>query len=242
MGGDMATIYGAEFFEKIREGSRRSAEIIVPLICELTTPASVIDVGCGTGSWLAVFRERGVADVSGVDGDYVDVSALPIPPDRFITRDLTQPFRLAREFDLAMSIEVAEHLPASCAAAFVDSLTRLAPVILFSAAVPHQGGQGHINEQWPDYWADLFHRHNYAVIDAIRGEIWNNPDVEWWYAQNLLLFVREPYLASSPMLEVARERTNMRQLSLVHPRKYLELVDWYAVHYERTIERLDSTG
>jgi hypothetical protein len=125
-----------------------------------------------------------------------------------------------------VSVEVAEHLPADCAATFVATLTSLAPAVLFSAAIPFQGGTHHVNEQWPDYWAGLFKQRDYEVVDCLRDRIWDNDSVEWWYAQNLLLFAGPTALARYPRLRQERERTVVSRLSLVHPRKYLEALNW----------------
>jgi SAM-dependent methyltransferase len=215
--------YTKDFFTEIRAGSMRSAEEIVPLILELVPTCSVVDVGCGEGAWLAVFTKNGVLDVLGVDGDYVDRDTLQIPRERFQTADLSKPLEIGRTFDLAVSLEVAEHLPPECAASFIESLTRLAPVVLFSAAIPFQGGNHHVNEQWPDKWAGLFQEHGYRVVDCIRKRVWQNDAVEYWYAQNALLFVRSDVLEGNKSLAFEFERTNPDQLCLVHPRKYLEL-------------------
>ncbi len=182
-------------------------------------------MGCGLGTWLAVFRENGIADVVGVDGDYVDRARLEIPPDNFVPHDLARALRLQRKFDLAVSLEVAEHLPAECAAMFVDSLTALSPFVLFSAAIPFQGGTNHVNEQWPDYWAALFEARGFAPVDCIRREVWSNEDVEWWYAQNILLFVDETRLKLSPGAGTPFEKTPRAQLAVVHPRQYLWQVE-----------------
>src|SRR5262245_44009168 len=133
--------YTNEYYRALSDGARRSARVVLPLVLEFVRPRSVIDVGCGLGTWLAVFREHGVEDVWGMDGDHVDREWLEIPADRFLAHDLSQPLRLGRSFDLVVSLEVAEHLPPSCADAFVESLTRLGPLLLFSAAAPYQGGR-----------------------------------------------------------------------------------------------------
>lgn len=108
-------------------------------------------------------------DVLGIDAPYTDRSRLRIPDELFLARDLTVPLSLERRFDLALSLEVAEHLPAAAADHFVASLTRLASVILFSAAIPDQGGEGHLNEQWPDYWVERFAAHGFGVADVLRS-------------------------------------------------------------------------
>ena len=142
--------YTEEFYEIVREGAKESAKEIIPIIFEFIQPKSVIDVGCGVGTWLSVFQAHGVEDVWGIDGDYIDKNVLEIPEEKFLTFDLKNPFKLSRQFDLVVSLEVGEHLPQECAETFVESLTQLAPVILFSAAIPFQGGTDHVNEQWQD--------------------------------------------------------------------------------------------
>ena len=99
--------------------------------------------------------------------------------------------KLNDAFDLAISMEVAEHLPERCAEPFVESLTRLADVVLFSAAVPFQGGIGHVNEQWGSYWVALFRNRGYTAVDIIRKRIWNDDQIPYWYRQNTLLFVKD---------------------------------------------------
>lgn len=64
--------YTSEFFDNIRNGSLRSAQVVVPIAIELARPKSVVDVGCGDGTWLSVFRHLGVNDTLGLDGDYVN--------------------------------------------------------------------------------------------------------------------------------------------------------------------------
>jgi SAM-dependent methyltransferase len=197
----------------------------VPLVTELIHPGSVVDLGCGSGAWLSVFQENDVEDIYGLDGDWVDREMLFIPTDRFATINLNEPVRLDRRFDLVVSLEVAEHIPAENAGLFVHSLTALAPVVLFSAAIPGQGGTHHVNEQWPDYWVRLFAERGYAVIDCLRKKVWDNDRVEWWYAQNLLLFVRLEQVDRYPLLRRELDTTVPAQLALVHPQQYLAARD-----------------
>ena len=183
-----APVYDDAFFDWLDEGSLRSARVIVPMVMELLAPTSVVDIGCGRGGWLKVFLENRVTDIQGIDGDYVDRSRLLIDADRFKTADLAKPLKLSRAFDLAVCLEVAEHLPDCRAATLVDNLTAAAPLILFSAAIPGQGGTAHVNEQWPHYWADLFATRGFQRFDLIRGRVWADRRVETWYRQNIVVF------------------------------------------------------
>jgi SAM-dependent methyltransferase len=218
--------YSPEFFEELREGARRSARAVVPAVLEYVRPASVIDVGCGTGTWLSTFRDAGADDIWGVDGVYVDVDRLEIPAGRFLARDLGQPFAMGRRFDLVVSLEVAEHLPAEAAATFVRSLTGLGPVVLFSAAAPYQGGTHHVNEQWPAYWAALFEAAGFLAVDCLRMRFWADEAVEWWYLQNFMFYVDRGELERYPRLAEARRSGPPVPPSLVHPKRFLEWVEW----------------
>ena len=212
--------YSQRFYEQQQEGSLRSARRVLPHFLELVQPRSIVDVGCGVGTWLKAASELGVHDITGVDGSYVDRSMLQIPVERFTPADLTKPFRVPRTFDAAISLEVAEHLPESSAATFVESLALLAPIILFSAAIPKQMGEHHLNEQWHAWWVERFAAVGYVALDCVRRRIWDDPQVEWWYAQNVLLMVREDCLDALPVLR--RERDRNGPLTVVHPRAYLD--------------------
>ncbi len=215
--------YSDAFYDNVREGARRSARGIVPLIVDLVEPRSVVDVGCGEGTWLSVFIEHGVEDVLGLDGEHIDTDELEIPAGRFRALDLTKPFQLHRTFDLVVSLEVGEHLPLESAEGFVESLTKLGPVVLFSAAIPFQGGTRHVNEQWQSWWADLFRDRGYVVIDCVREPIWERADVEAWYAQNMMVLAETGHIESAATgLARAYEKGCRGPLSIVHPRLYLE--------------------
>ena len=180
--------YSPKFYDVQMAGSTASAEIVVPHILSLFQVSSVVDVGCGVGGWLQVFDRLGVKDYLGVDGDYIPRDKLKVAAERFRAADLTALPDLGRRFDLACSLEVGEHLPEEFAAQFVSGLVAAAPVILFSAAIPLQGGTSHVNEQWPTYWANLFASHGYVAVDCVRPAMFDNEKIEWWYRQNMLVF------------------------------------------------------
>jgi SAM-dependent methyltransferase len=214
--------YSRSFFAGQSSGSRSSAEAVVPLILDLVGARSVVDVGCGVGTWLSVFRAHGVSDVLGIDGGYVPHAQLEIPAEQFLAADLAQPLRVGRRFDLAMSLEVAEHLPRSSSEQLVASLVGMADLVLFSAAIPRQGGSDHINERWQSWWADRFGAHGFVPIDCVRRRIWSNPSVEWWYAQNVLLYASRARMAGARSLRQEYELMGTGQLSVVHPARYVK--------------------
>lgn len=199
----MGTKYDEQFYETITDGAARSADIVAPYIYRTWgRPQRVVDVGCGRGAWAREFEKLG-ASVVGVDGPWVTEPLI----DSFHAHDLTQPIPEALgSFDLAVCVEVAEHLPAARAAGLVNDLCRLAPVVLFSAAIPWQTGTGHINCQWPSYWARLFAEHGYGPVDDVRWDIWTDERVEVWYRQNLMIFTS----GAAPVI-------NPGELDVVHP-------------------------
>jgi cyclopropane fatty-acyl-phospholipid synthase-like methyltransferase len=229
-------VYNKGFFERTQPASRLSAGVIVPIMMELVRPTSVIDVGCGTGEFLGIFEDRGVQDILGVDGMYVDRSQLAISQACFKAIDLNRPFTLEKTYDLAVSLEVAEHLEPAAAPDFIESLTQLAPVILFSAAIPLQNGYHHVNEQWPDYWAQLFQLRGFRPVDAIRKRIWHNRRVEDYYRQNILLFCNEQVLESNEALQKEFRETNPDMLSLVHPELFLRKRDTGAARIMQSVK------
>jgi SAM-dependent methyltransferase len=212
------TNYTGDFYNRLRDGVERSAQAIVPIVLELTGARIVVDVGCGSGQWLKHFKLNGITQVLGIDGSWV--TSHELAEGEFQSADLTGPFRSDRTFDLAVSLEVAEHLPPGSAATFVESLVRLAPVVMFSAAIPEQGGVDHLNEQWQDYWAGLFEQHGYVPVDAIRPRVWSDPTGDSWYVQNTLLYVDRRYLDRYPRLADAARQTSPDRLAVVHPRHY----------------------
>ncbi|HVY50164.1 MAG TPA: methyltransferase domain-containing protein [Devosia sp.] len=189
--------YGDVFFSSIGVGSARSADCLVPMVMSALDPASVVDIGCGRGAWLRRFFAAGTNGI-GVDGDYVRPESLLIPADRFRPLDITAEFDLGQRFDLAVCLEVGEHIPPDASGQLVANLVRHAPVVLFSAAVPGQGGENHINERPLDFWRGLFGAHGFRALDAFRPRLAGRTEVEPWYRYNVLLYVREDRVSELP--------------------------------------------
>jgi len=209
--------YSANFYRAQVMASAKSAAHTVPELLKWISPRSVVDIGCGTGTWLREFQNCGVRDVLGIDGDYVDRGLLAIDPAHFRPQDLTQRMTMGRRFDVAVSLEVAEHLPTERGSSFVEDLCLLAPLVLFSAAIPGQGGTNHVNEQWQSYWAALFDQRGYQAMDVLRQPLWHDPEVEFWYSQNMILYASEDALKANAAL-AAKGRGKL--LDIVHPRLF----------------------
>ena len=206
------------------EHNTSAAEVIVPLLLHQFSPGSVLDVGCGIGTWLSVFLAHGITDVKGIDGDFIDRTLLSkfIDEKYFSAADLTQLFDLKKKFDLVISLEVAEHLPPKSAETFVASIVQHGDTILFSGATVGQGGQNHLNEQWPSYWADLFQKHGYQCYDIIRPLIWNDALVNKWYKQNVLVYSKKALLPNPS-----------HNIDVIHP-------DYWTKRNRKVVRLLDS--
>ncbi len=212
--------YDEEFYEELGSLAEHAAAEIVPLLLRLFTPSSVIDVGCGDGAFLHEFARHGVTDLHGVEGKHLPADFQFRSPVATLTlQDLEHPFEMDRRFDLALCLEVAEHLEYARSAGFVADLCKLADVVVFSAAVPGQGGTHHVNEQWPTFWRDQFARHGYGVHDVLRARLWTNPSVATWYKQNILIYARDGVVDDS------RLDPAVQPLSVAHPDQYELLRD-----------------
>lgn len=188
--------------------------IIVPYVLRKCNVKSVLDVGCGTGVWLSQFMLNGVQDIYGVDGVGIDTRDYLADKHQFKCLDLNMKWDLCRKYDLVICLEVAEHLRADSASIIVETLCSHADLVLFSAACPHQPGQGHINCQWPEYWQQLFNDNCFYCEDFLRPQIWNQAFPEYWYKQNI-------FLASLSHEKAGKEQ---RIHSHVHPALYEEWV------------------
>jgi len=184
----MVKKYTQDYYQKHLAGALSSAESILRLLSSFYKPSSVLDLGCGSGAWLKVAKRLFHSRVLGVDQhSYQDIKML-IQPNEYMVHNLETPLFIREKFDLVISLEVAEHITENCEDVLIDSVCRHGDVILFSAALPMQGGTGHINEKACSYWALKFAKNDYYAIDCIRPRIWDNSNVEIWYRNNAILF------------------------------------------------------
>lgn len=214
-------LYGKVFYESHREGSARSAAIVAPVLMDLLRPRSIVDVGCGDGLWLAAFHDQGVEDLVGVDGAWAAPHWQPRSGISFLERDLAGPIELNRRFDLALCLEVAEHLPHEAAELLITELAQLSSVVVFSAAIPYQGGEGHLNEQWASYWSAHFAAQDFECAANLRWRFWADERVMFWYRQNLLCFVARRERALIQRLREAESAWMSEPKDVVHPELFL---------------------
>ena len=184
--------YSADFYNYINQGAIDSARKVLPRVRALVASPvdSVLDVGCGAGAWLSVWKEGG-ASVIGLDGDYVETDSLLIDAAEFVPADLAAGFSLGRRFAVVQCLEVAEHLTEGSAVRLVESLCQHSDVVVFSAAPPGQGGENHINEKPYEYWRHIFQSQGYAMYDAVRPGLLSEKSVKPWYRYNMFIFISD---------------------------------------------------
>jgi SAM-dependent methyltransferase len=182
------------------------AEAALPHFVANRPPKSLLDVGCGTGTWVRAALRKGISDVYGVDGANIDEDTLLFSKECFRQQDLTLEWSLGRRFDVALCLEVAEHLSPSSALVLIKALVSHSDVIVFSGACPGQAGQHHINCRWPEYWQGLFNAHGYVCDDSARWSIWDNDDIDPWYRQNTFVATRAAEAGREPRIK-----------SVIHP-------------------------
>lgn len=180
-----------EMHRKHRALTMASSSTILPIVIETGAVDSVVDLGCGLGIWLHAVKTLGASRVLGIDGDYLDSSQMFIDPHEFRKMDFRHPEPVDGHFDLALSLEVIEHLEEKYSRCYLDLLTSLSDRILFSAAIPGQPGDAHVNARWPGYWIEEFKKRGYTALDFVRPRIWHNESVALCYRQNMLFFIKE---------------------------------------------------
>lgn len=211
--------YDDAFYDYGIKGMYQSGQIYTKYLKEIYFPASVVDFGCGRGAWLKAFSDLGVNDLLGIDGSWNSQELMLCKKIKFVEDDLNNPkINFDKKYDLAISLEVAEHLRHESSANFIKKLVSASDVIIFGAATINQGGTNHINEQKSSFWAELFQNEGYVVYDYFRQHFWGNNKVEFWYRQNTFLYIKK----NSPLNRVLEEKnfspiTNLEFMNCIHP-------------------------
>ena len=182
--------YSKNYYERRSNLSFTSAEKTLHHLKKFYDFSSVVDFGCGTGTWLKVCQKIGCKDILGLD-DYAEEILLEIPKENFLRKNIGEPVELQKKYDLAISLEAAEHIDEDFSENIVKNLVFASDIILFSAALPGQGGTHHVNEQPPNFWAEKFNKHKFVQYDFLRSLIWEENKVAWWYKQNIFLYINK---------------------------------------------------
>lgn len=175
--------------------NNRSAQIVLEHCFSLFgAPGSFLDIGCGIGNWTHVAKELGVKEVLGIDNATIVGNTLQIDEKEYKSVNLNEPFELNRQYDMAISLEVGEHIKEDASEAFVSSICHHTDLVIFSAALPGQTGYRHINEQWPQFWVELFKENGFSCIDILRDYFWDDPRIHPWYRQNIFIYTKREEL------------------------------------------------
>lgn len=191
---DLDRTYDEAFYEQNLAEGLLHAEWFVPLLTKIFRPESVLDLGCGRGHFVSALRTWGV-NAWGIEGAQAAIVSPYIS-----AHDLRKPIALLHldRFDLALSIEVAEHIEKEYADVFVDTLVTASDHVVMTAAPPGQGGTMHVNEQPPIYWLQKFTERGYEVDLAAQSKLLagiskareDGHHVAAWWETNLLVFRR----------------------------------------------------
>lgn len=223
-------IYNDNFYKDRNKKTKYSASKIEDILLEYFKIETAIDLGGGIGTWLNELKNKGIKRVKCIDGDYVNKKYLVIDEQEFVAVDLSNRVQLNERYDLAISLEVAEHLPSLRAKSFIEDLCNLSDIVLFSAATKKQGGDAHINEQRISYWINIFAKYNYIPLDIVRPRIWNDKRIQVWYRENILIFVNKTELDRKLRKEICKENI----YDIIHP----DLYEYKVSQYEELINML----
>jgi SAM-dependent methyltransferase len=235
-------MYDFDWHKSHGDKTSSSAAAVIGILSKSFQINSVLDVGCGDGRWLRAFKDGGASVTRGVDGPWTDQSRLLIDQSDFTVHNLEKPFAMGCRFDLAMSLEVAEHVAGQFADQFVKNITAHADLVLFGAAIPYQGGFRHINEQWPSYWAEKFANQGFRCFDLVRSLIWTRDDVFFWYKQNCLVYIRESRedLISQAEASIVERGTAQLPMDIAHPDLYSSLASYRQIAFRPLLRQLPT--
>ena len=170
---------------------KEQAAALADVLRLLYKPAVVADVGCNSGLYLEGFRDAG-CQVMGFDCDDEALALAAVPVTKI---DITSFKPIDFRADMALCLEVLEHIPAEKEDAALLNLCTVSDTIIFSAAVPGQGGDGHINCQPKQHWIDKFEELGFRAAEAeaeyILAQLNGYPGIMGWLRNNLIVFHRQ---------------------------------------------------
>jgi SAM-dependent methyltransferase len=212
-------IYTKRFYNNQKKNPH-SASLILPYIFDTLQiqPKSIVDFGCATGAWLGEAAKLGVRHLKGIEGDWVRKGDLVCNSIDLIHADVGTIINLDTKYDMALCLEVAEHIPQQCADVIIDNLLRASDIILFSAAIENQGGACHVNEQPQSNWINKFREQNYTCHDIIRPHFWSHQNVNVSYRQNAFIFTNRTFKLHTdvmrPIYDIVHPEVFARQLTV----------------------------
>ncbi|MFH1202704.1 MAG: methyltransferase domain-containing protein [Candidatus Omnitrophota bacterium] len=191
-GKDRNHIYDDQFFNHNLKTNIPIAKDLVDILYNYFHPESVVDVGCGTAEYLAEFNRLGIK-IKGYEGSPAALKKAMVSGNFIQLADLREKIKSDERYDLALCLEVAEHIESRYSKILVDNLASLSDTIIFSAAIPGQGGHFHINEQPHEFWIGLWQERNYIlrkdIIEALKEQM-RERGILWWYTANLMVFLK----------------------------------------------------
>jgi hypothetical protein len=215
--------------------NRYASTVVFNILDRALTIDSILDLGCGTGVWMRVALCKPGRTVLGIDRESYPAEDLLVPSECIINTTVDGTVDLHRRFDLVLCLETAEHIVQDQAGCVVTNCVRHSDLVLFSAAIPGQGGLSHVNEQPPEFWQRLFDEAGYEVIDYIRPLIWDDAGIPVWYRQNMLLFVNRKAPSNLDALHAEAKKASV-PLSRAHP----SLFKWQADRLASCTARLST--
>lgn len=226
----MMTIYSDSFYLNQISGAYCSGKIYADILRGVFIPKTVIDIGCGRGAWLKAFKdsaeESDVQQMSiGLDGFWNSKDDLILQEVEYHSIDLNSlnTYDNSCKVDLAISVETAEHIASSSTEKFVDKLCALSDVIIFSGAFKGQGGLFHVNERKHSDWAEFFLRNDYGVYDFFRSRVWGMTEVNYWYQQNVFLYVKNDSNIAHALADLKiHPISNTNFMDCVHPQAFAD--------------------
>lgn len=238
----MVKTYPADWHRLFGEQTGHSAAAVMRHLLSIFDVTSTVEIGCGNAHWTRAGLDLGVQQYLAADGDWNDLRDLLVDQDRFVAIDLAHPLALSRRFDLAICLEVAEHVGEEHAETIVDSLVRASDVILFGAAVPFQGGSGHINEQWASWWRERFSREGFVPFDLVRPKFWADRSIHYWYRQNPFVYVKRCNAEATRRVAEAQRALYAEPVlfDAVVPEKFEELASYRAIVPKRLARQLPA--
>jgi SAM-dependent methyltransferase len=182
-----------KFQQKNNKLKDDSAKIVTDFLFQLFKPKSVVDIGCGTGLLLKHFRNKG-CEILGYEGKWINTELI----EENISNNMVKIIDFENleknnivKHDLCLCLEVAEHVSSKQAENFVKFISQHSNLLIFSAAIPNQGGVNHINEQWSDYWDSKFLKLGYVKYDILRPILWSQENITWPHKQNMVVYLHE---------------------------------------------------